>query len=60
MEKGERLRKPEKCPMPIYLVMKSCWDYEPKNRPTFSELIGIFSADPDYANLTDLMDSTEI
>ncbi|KAF7997213.1 hypothetical protein HCN44_005490 [Aphidius gifuensis] len=60
VEKGERLRKPEKCPMPIYLVMKSCWDYEPKNRPTFSELIGIFSADPDYANLTDLMDNTDI
>lgn len=60
MEKGERLQKPEKCPDYVYLVIKSCWAYEPENRPTFSELIDIFSADPDYANLRDLMDNVDI
>ncbi|XP_015126879.1 tyrosine-protein kinase Shark [Diachasma alloeum] len=55
VEKGERLQKPEDCPDHIHEVMKRCWSYAPQDRPTFCELFEIFSSDPDYANLKDLV-----
>ena len=60
VEKGERLLKPEKCPDHVYHVMQKCWSYEPADRPTFQELIEIFSSDPDYANIRELVSAIEI
>ncbi|XP_020916736.1 tyrosine-protein kinase receptor old-1 isoform X1 [Exaiptasia diaphana] len=36
--KGNRLPKPVNCPDDIYNIMKQCWDYDPKSRPSFYEL----------------------
>ncbi|XP_011302292.1 tyrosine-protein kinase shark isoform X2 [Fopius arisanus] len=60
VEKGERLDKPEDCPEHVYDVMQRCWSYAPQDRPTFCELFEIFSTDPDYANLKDLMATVDI
>lgn len=34
---GYRLRKPEDCDDNIYRLMTECWQFEPRNRPTFQE-----------------------
>ncbi|XP_066603271.1 tyrosine-protein kinase Shark [Prorops nasuta] len=60
VDKGERLEKPEKCPDHIYFVMQSCWSYSPVDRPTFKDLLDIFSSDTDYANIRELIPSTDI
>ncbi|XP_012283848.1 tyrosine-protein kinase shark [Orussus abietinus] len=60
VEKGERLEKPEKCPEHVYLVMRSCWSYLPTDRPTFKDLLEIFSSDPEYANIKELVTAVDI
>ncbi|XP_015602408.1 tyrosine-protein kinase Shark [Cephus cinctus] len=60
VEKGERLEKPEKCPEHVYLVMQSCWSYLPEDRPTFKDLLEIFSSDPEYANIRELVSAVDI
>ncbi|XP_058467627.1 fibroblast growth factor receptor homolog 1-like isoform X2 [Malaya genurostris] len=39
LKKGKRLEQPPLCPIHIYVVMRECWNYKPKVRPTFSELV---------------------
>jgi len=34
----QRLEQPELCPKNYYDLMQQCWDHEPDNRPTFSDL----------------------
>ena len=34
----QRLEQPELCPKNYYDLMLKCWDHEPENRPTFSEM----------------------
>nr|AAL74247.2 gla-like protein [Halocynthia roretzi] len=36
---GNRMEKPECSPSKLYSVMKSCWEDEPQDRPTFKELV---------------------
>ncbi len=35
---GYILPKPKDCPIEIYDIMKSCWQFKAKERPTFSRL----------------------
>ncbi|XP_041061003.1 megakaryocyte-associated tyrosine-protein kinase isoform X2 [Carcharodon carcharias] len=38
VEKGYRMECPDKCPISVYNMMKSCWEYDPGKRPTFKKL----------------------
>ena len=60
VENGERLQKPEACPDDVYKVMQQCWSYEDELRPTFKDLLEIFSSDPDYANIKELVSEVDI
>lgn len=39
LEQGIRLPKPETCPPALYSLMTRCWAYDPRERPTFTELV---------------------
>ncbi|XP_038626862.1 protein-tyrosine kinase 2-beta isoform X1 [Tachyglossus aculeatus] len=39
LEKGDRLPKPDGCPPILYTLMTRCWDYGPRDRPRFTELV---------------------
>ena len=55
IEAGHRLAMPEKASNDVYTIMRKCWEYRPDNRPTFEELFSIFSDNPEYLNLTELL-----
>ncbi|XP_038560767.1 tyrosine-protein kinase Fer-like isoform X1 [Micropterus salmoides] len=38
VEKGYRMACPQRCPEDVYKVMQRCWQYNPEERPKFSEL----------------------
>ncbi|KAM4592729.1 tyrosine-protein kinase Fes/Fps [Odontesthes bonariensis] len=38
VEKGYRMSAPHGCPVEVSRIMNSCWQYEPKNRPSFKKL----------------------
>uniref|UniRef100_A0A7N6FLP4 Tyrosine-protein kinase n=1 Tax=Anabas testudineus TaxID=64144 RepID=A0A7N6FLP4_ANATE len=38
VEKGYRMACPQRCPDDVYKVMLRCWQYNPEDRPKFSEL----------------------
>ncbi|XP_008292188.1 tyrosine-protein kinase Fes/Fps [Stegastes partitus] len=38
VEKGYRMPAPHSCPVEVSKIMSSCWQYEPKNRPSFKKL----------------------
>ncbi|XP_043953917.1 tyrosine-protein kinase Fes/Fps [Gambusia affinis] len=38
VEKGYRMPAPHGCPVEISRVMSNCWQYDPKNRPTFKKI----------------------
>ena len=38
LEKGDRLQCPTGCPVPLRDLMRHCWEWEPENRPTFTEV----------------------
>uniref|UniRef100_A0A9J8CMC9 Tyrosine-protein kinase n=1 Tax=Cyprinus carpio carpio TaxID=630221 RepID=A0A9J8CMC9_CYPCA len=38
VERGYRMPAPTNCPDEIYALMRQCWQYEPKNRPSFRKL----------------------
>uniref|UniRef100_A0A0E9S5Q5 Serine-threonine/tyrosine-protein kinase catalytic domain-containing protein n=1 Tax=Anguilla anguilla TaxID=7936 RepID=A0A0E9S5Q5_ANGAN len=44
LEQGIRLPKPEDCPLTLYSLMTCCWTYDPRERPTFTELVCKLSA----------------
>ncbi|XP_021915720.1 tyrosine-protein kinase shark isoform X4 [Zootermopsis nevadensis] len=60
VEKGERLTQTEHCPDSVYRIMERCWAYQPRDRPTFSELLEIFSSDPEYTNIKELVPAINI
>jgi hypothetical protein len=60
VEKGERLTQTEHCPNSVYRIMERCWAYQARDRPTFSELLEIFSSDPEYTNIKELVPAINI
>jgi serine/threonine protein kinase len=60
IEKGHRLPKPDLCPDETYELMKNCWNYQPRDRPSFKYLMEKFSKDPDYQNIVLLIESNHI
>ncbi|KAL4225932.1 hypothetical protein ACF0H5_013920 [Mactra antiquata] len=38
LKEERRLSKPDFCPEEMYGIMKSCWQWNPDNRPTFGDL----------------------
>ena len=38
LEKGEYLPKPKNCSEELYQIMLKCWNLEPEERPSFSQL----------------------
>ena len=38
VERGYRMDPPDGSPDAIYKIMRSCWDHEPQNRPSFSKV----------------------
>ncbi|CAH1393820.1 unnamed protein product [Nezara viridula] len=36
---GHRMEKPPCCSLEIYMMMRQCWCYQPKERPSFSKLV---------------------
>lgn len=38
IENKQRLEKPLYCPDELYSIMLKCWEYDPLNRPKFSQL----------------------
>lgn len=69
VREGYRLEKPEHCRREMYNIMFYCWDKDPKERPTFSELVTLLDSlllsehvyielerfpDHSYYNITDL------
>lgn len=38
VEKGYRMSRPQRCPDDIYKVMQRCWNYNPEERPKFSQI----------------------
>nr|CAB3510236.1 unnamed protein product [Spodoptera littoralis] len=54
VESGKRLERPKDCPDEIYQVMLDCWAYNPDVRPSFSQLVDVFSQHPDYVNISQL------
>ncbi|XP_061187712.1 hepatocyte growth factor receptor-like [Saccostrea echinata] len=39
IKKNRRMPQPPFCPDPLYTVMRNCWEFDPNNRPQFSELV---------------------
>ncbi|XP_067941219.1 tyrosine-protein kinase ABL1-like isoform X3 [Watersipora subatra] len=37
LDKGYRMERPEGCPIDVYHLMRRCWMWEPKDRPTFRD-----------------------
>ena len=60
VEMGERLPKPELCADNVFAIMENCWNYHPKDRPTFRHLTEFFARDPDYQNVVELIKTEHI
>lgn len=55
IERGERLEQPDDCPEEVFSVMRDCWAYDPQERPSFAQLVEIFSSHPEYMNISELV-----
>ncbi len=51
----KRLPRPAKAELEVYSTMEWCWEHDPAKRPKFSELFKIFSDNPEYSNLKELL-----
>ncbi|XP_065219232.1 hepatocyte growth factor receptor-like [Planococcus citri] len=49
LHSGYRMEKPPKCSMEMYSIMRQCWNYVPKDRPSFSAIV---------ENLEEILQST--
>jgi len=38
LRQGYRLEKPDNCAPEVYEIMLECWNEDPQDRPTFSQL----------------------
>lgn len=57
---GNRLEKPDDCPVLVYQMMERCWEYDQNRRPSFSELYDFFASRTNYENVRDLVPKTDI
>ena len=61
LQKGRRMGKPEYAPNFIGEMMKNCWQNEPNDRPTFSQMADVIAKEIesvvgiDYLNLNGAM-----
>ncbi|XP_055592392.1 tyrosine-protein kinase Shark isoform X2 [Uranotaenia lowii] len=55
IENNQRLAQPDLCPDKVFEIMKSCWNYNPKARPTFKFLTRFFADDIEYQNLQEMV-----
>lgn len=39
VERGYRMEAPDGCPQEIYNIMMSSWEIDPKQRPTFKQVL---------------------
>ncbi|XP_045197750.2 tyrosine-protein kinase ABL1-like isoform X1 [Mercenaria mercenaria] len=39
LERGYRMERPQGCPAHIYQLMMRCWQWDPKDRPTFHDIL---------------------
>lgn len=60
VKQGIRLSKPDACPDCVFAKIQDCWNFEPRDRPTFRHLTEFFSNDPDYQNLVELIKTQNI
>lgn len=55
LRRGERLSRPERCTDEIYEIMTNCWHADPKERPTFEDIVKLTERmlleDSDYLEL---------
>lgn len=60
VEIGKRLPRPALVPDNVYRAMENCWNYNPKDRPTFQYLTQFFANEPGYQNLFELINNGSI
>jgi len=60
VREGQRLEKPEHCDREIYNMMFYCWDRDPSERPTFTDLVqnleSLLTKGTDYIDLNQFPD----
>lgn len=52
LQNGKRLQKPENCPEFVYDIMRSCWQKNPDDRPTFKDLVETLASTVEAADQT--------
>ena len=55
IEQGNRLAMPERATNDVYGIMLECWKYKAEERLTFQDLFSLFSDNPEYQNLSELL-----
>lgn len=59
IKEGYKMDCPDYAPLEIYRIMKTCWDLEPTQRPTFNQISTLISKqinilnNQDYANISE-------
>jgi hypothetical protein len=43
VELGYRMGPPADCPSDVHAVMNQCWQYEPEERPNFSQVLDMLN-----------------
>ena len=38
LSEGHRMEQPHNCPLDMYTIMRDCWEQNPEQRPTFTQL----------------------
>lgn len=60
VKEGHRLEKPEHCDREIFNMMFYCWDKDPAERPSFTQLVkdleGLLTKETDYIDLNQFPD----
>ncbi|UJR37690.1 hypothetical protein I4U23_030385 [Adineta vaga] len=41
VKRGERLKRPDKCPANMYQIMTESWSFNPKDRPAFKDIVEV-------------------
>jgi hypothetical protein len=48
LQRGQRMEKPEYAPNFVGEIMKNCWQKEPNDRPTFSQMADVIAKQIEY------------